>query len=242
MKQDSRELAEVRNAATLAVPRENLYAGIHKALRALLSDTLTAVGRMDAHDALELAQTMQRMLQMLDLMRSHLQHENAFVHPAMEACAPGSSEAIGEDHEGHVAEIEALAGQGRALLDTDAAQRDAAAHALYQRLALFVAHNFEHMHVEETRHNEVLWANYSDAELIALHGALVASIAPEEMMQVMRWMVPFMNPGERAGLLGGMQMHAPAPAFAAVLAVARPHLDAREWEKLAAALALAPAA
>ena len=99
-----------------------------------------------------------------------------------------------------------------------------------------MAHNLEHMHVEESAHNSALWAYYTDAELVDLHNRLVASIPPEEMMFCMRWMVPFMNPGERAAVLADMRAHAPAPAFAAVLEMVRPHLQAREWDKLMAAL------
>jgi len=245
MKNDSRELQQVENAAAASAatpvpPRVDLYAGIHKALRALMADTLVAVGRMDAQDGLELAQTTQRVLQMLDFMRSHLRHENAFIHPALEARAPGASGVIAHEHEEHEAEIAALAWDTTRLLSTeDEAARAVAVLALYRRLALFMAHNFEHMHVEETAHNAVLWARYTDAELIALHDALVASIPPEEMMFAIRWLVPFMNLQERTAMLGDMRAHAPEPAFEAALAVARPHLGAREWEKLMASLGLA---
>ncbi|SFM39035.1 hemerythrin domain-containing protein [Variovorax sp. OV329] len=241
MKNDSRELQQVESAAASAAiqaPRVDLYAGIHKALRALLADTLVAVGRMDCDDALELAQTTQRVLQLLDFMRSHLRHENEFIHPALEARAPGASGVIANEHEEHEAEIAALATDTSALLVLQPAERPAAVLALYRRLSLFVAHNYEHMHVEETAHNAVLWARYTDEELIALHNALVASIPPEEMMFAMRWMVPFMNPQERAGMLSDMRANAPAPAFAAVLAMVRPHLGAREWEKLMASLGM----
>ena len=237
MKNDSRELQQVEcTTIAAALPRVDLYAGIHKALRALMADTLTAVGRMDAEDSLELAQTSQRVLQLLDFMRSHLRHENDFIHPALEARAPGASGVIAHEHEEHEAQILVLAGAATALLNVELATRAGAVLALYRQLALFIAHNFEHMHVEETAHNAVLWARYTDAELIALHDALVASIAPEEMMFVIRWIVPFMNPQERAAMLSDMKAHAPAPAFAAALDVVRPHLSGREWEKLMAAL------
>ena len=39
------------------------------------------------------------------------------------------------------------------------------AHCAYRRLSRFVAENFEHMLVEETRHNAALWELYTDAEL-----------------------------------------------------------------------------
>jgi len=236
MKNDARELVEVQRIANAALSREDLYRPIHKALRALLSDTLMAIGRMDVHDTLELAQTTQRVLQVLDFMRAHLKHENAFIHPALEARAPGASGHIAHDHEHHETEIDSLAAATSSLLALHGEALDAAALVLYHRFSLFVAHNYEHMHVEETAHNSALWADYTDAELQEVHGRLVASIPPEEMMFALRWMVPFMNPGERAALLRDMRAHAPAPAFNAAIEVVRPHLQQREWEKLTAAL------
>jgi hypothetical protein len=230
---------ELRHVAEAAAPRVDLYAGIHKALRALMADTLLAVGRMDGEDALERAQVTQRVLELLDFCRSHLQHENDFIHPALEARAPGASGKIAHEHEEHLQAIVALADQTTALLQCEPAARPAAALALYRALSLFIAHNFEHMHVEETAHNAVLWARYTDAELIEIHNALVGSIPPDEMMYVLRWMVPFMNPAERAAMLGDMRDHAPAPAFAAALEVVRPHLGEREWAKLGRDLGLA---
>lgn len=232
---------ELRHVAEAAAPRVDLYAGIHKALRALMADTLLAVGRMDSEDALELAQATQRVLELLDFCRSHLQHENEFVHTAMEARAPGASGKIAHEHDEHLQAIVALAKQTTALLQCEAAARATGALALYRALSLFIAHNFEHMHVEETAHNAVLWARYTDAELIEIHNRLVAAIPPEEMMLVLRWMVPFLNPAERAAMLVDMRAHAPAPAFAAALDLVRPHLTEHEWAKLSLALGL-PAA
>jgi iron-sulfur cluster repair protein YtfE (RIC family) len=236
MKIDSQELRQV--AATQA-PRVDMYAGIHKALRALMADTLLAVGRMDSDDELELARTTERVLELLDFCRSHLRHENEFVHPAIEARAPGASAAIAHDHEEHEQHIAELAMAVQALRTCPPDQRATGALSLYRGLALFVAGNFQHMHVEETAHNAVLWARYTDAELLAIHGALVASLRPEETMFVMRWMIPFMNPAERHAVMADMQAHAPAPAFAAALDTVRPHLSEREWTQLAHSLGLA---
>lgn len=235
---DKQELQAVACTEAAAAPRFDLYAGIHKALRALMADTLLALGRMDPEDALEVADGTQKLQQLLDFCRAHLQHENTFVHAAIEARAAGASEAIAHEHAGHEQEIARLAALATGLLHCPREQRAAGSLALYRQVSLFVAHNFEHMHVEETAHNAVLWARYTDAELVAIHDALVASIPPEEMMFTLRWLVPFMNPAERAVMLRDMQAHAPAPAFAAALQVVRPHLSEREWAKLAAALDL----
>jgi hypothetical protein len=235
MNLDPKELTCV---AAAAAPRVDMYSGIHKALRALMADTLLAVGRMDADDGLERAQVTERVLELLQFCAGHLQHENEFVHAAIEARAPGASAQIGHEHDEHLKHIAQLADAVAVLRGCDASARPLAASRLYRELALFVADNFQHMHVEETAHNAVLWARYTDAELVAIHDALVASIPPQEMMATARWLVPFMNPAERVGLLSDIRAKAPAPAFQAILETVRPHLAANEWAKLARALQL----
>lgn len=240
---DSKELQQVAATASAAAtdaPRVDMYAGIHKAMRALMADTLLALGRMDCDDGLELAQTTQQVLALMDACASHLKHENEFIHAALEARAPGASAVIAHEHDDHLAHIGRLAGAATALLRTPAAQRPGAVLALYRDLSLFIAENFHHMHVEETAHNAVLWARYTDAELEAIHDALVASIPPEEMMGIVRWLVPFMNPAERTALLADMRAKAPEAVFHAVLDAARPHLTQGEWTKLARSLGLPP--
>jgi hypothetical protein len=89
------------------------------------------------------------------------------------------------------------------------------------------------MHIEETANNAALWAHYTDAELMALHDRLVATISPADTMQTMRWMVPALTPQQRAAVLGGVKAEAPADVFDAVIGVVRPHLEPNDWAKLA---------
>jgi hypothetical protein len=237
MKITSQELAQV---AAAEAPRFDMYTGIHKALRAFMADTLLAVGRMDPDDDAEVARTEERVLQLLGFCGAHLAHENEFVHAAIEARAPGASDRVAHEHEDHVRHIARLAQLAAQLRAAAPARRHAEALELYRELALFVAGNFEHMHVEETAHGAVLWARYTDAELVAIHDALVASIPPQEMMAIARWLVPFMNPLERFHLLADVRAKAPAEAFDAIVDTALPHLTAAEWTKLARALGIAP--
>jgi len=105
MKIDAKEMQQV---AAGPVPRMDMYSGIHKAIRALMADTLLALGRMDPDDGLVVAQTSERVLQLLDFCTSHLKHENEFVHAAIEARAPGASERIAHEHGEHQEHIAAL--------------------------------------------------------------------------------------------------------------------------------------
>ncbi len=239
MKIDTNEMVKVASADNLA-NRVDLYVGIHKAMRSLMADLLVAVGKMDPADDSEVEWTGSRVLQFADFCTSHLTHENDFVHTALEARLPGASARIAAEHVEHEQAIAALKAAAGRLQKSQGSQREQDALALYRQLALFIADNFEHMQAEEIEHNQALWAHYTDEELMALHGRLLATIPPEETMFVMRWMVPAMTPAERLQLLQGMQAHAPAAAFAAVLDVVKPHLGTGEWAKLARGLKLAP--
>jgi hypothetical protein len=238
---ERRQLAQVQGGAEVEVQaRVDLYASIHKALRAMLCDSLLGLGRMDPDDDYDVVRMGQRIFELLETFNAHLEHENTFVHPAMEARAPRSSRLVAQEHQQHEVHIAQLSRLTGALIRSAAAQRGPVVASLYRALSLFAADNFQHMAQEESEHNAVLWANFSDAELIDIHAALVAAIAPPELLATMRWMVPFCSPAERAAMLLDMRVAAPTQAFAAVLDIVRPHLDDAEWTKLAAALASAP--
>lgn len=239
MKIDSNEVGRVQ-AALGTAKRVDLYVGIHKALRALMADILVTVGKMDPQDDSEVEWVGSRVQQFAEFCASHLKHENEFVHAALEARAPGASARIAAEHVEHEQAIADLQSAVLALRASAGTQRDAEALALYRRLALFIAHNFEHMHVEETEHNRSLWAHYSDAELLALHAELLASLPPEETMFVLRWMIPALTPAERLDVMRDMQAHAPAPAFDAALELVRTHLGSGDWARLARGLGRAP--
>ncbi|WP_306600617.1 hemerythrin domain-containing protein [Geothrix sp. 21YS21S-2] len=211
------------------------YADIHKALRAFMGDTLAKVGSLDPEDPAETAAVTGQVGDLLRLCRTHLEHENDFIHTAMEARAPGSTQAFAEDHEGHERSLRNL------WLDLDAVATggEQAVARLYRGLAVFVAENLEHMDREEIENNAVLWANYTDAELIGIERALVASLKPEELSMALAWMIPALSPRQRAAKLAGIRAGAPEPMFRKVLDLVRPTLPGKGWEKLKRDLELA---
>lgn len=221
-----------------ASTRYDIYVNIHKAMRAFMTDTLAMVGRMDPDDGEDLAATLEQVRSLLRACLDHLDHENRFVHPAMEARRRGSSARIATDHAEHIDHIRELHRTVHAVETATGQSRATAARNLYQQLALFVADNLDHMHVEETAHNRVLWTDYSDEELQALEGAIVASIPPEETMLIMRWMLPSVSHAERVAMLAGMRANAPREAFDGMLALARSCLNPKDWGKLTRALEL----
>jgi hypothetical protein len=225
-----------RTAPHSGPARFELYTSVHKGLRAAMSDALLAVGRMDCDAADEVAEVLARVRTLLSLCRDHLEHEERQIHPAMESRCPGAAAQTAAEHRDHLLAFVALEADVQGVERAVAGERAGATLRLYRRLAVFVAENFQHMHTEEVENTAILWQTHSDAELAGIHQAIVTSIPPERMAVYIRWMVPFLNPAERAALLGAMQANAPAPAFERVLGIVRPHLDARDWRKLAVAL------
>jgi hemerythrin-like domain-containing protein len=215
----------------MSTPRLDIYASIHKGLRAFMAHSLVRVGRLDPHDPAEVAEVAEEVGALMDICAAHLAHENDVVHPAMESRRPGSAAGAAAEHQEHqraIASVRDLA----ARLGGD----DEAAHALYHALSVFVAHNFEHMEHEESAHNAVLWDTHSDEEIAALHERILASIPPHEMQLGLRWMLPHMNPAERAGMLREMRRTAPPHVLEGVLGLVRPLLGGRDWRKLSLAL------
>ncbi|GCL62134.1 hemerythrin domain-containing protein [Pseudaquabacterium pictum] len=224
--------------AAAVAQRLDFYAPIHKALRSCMLDTLLRCGRLDVQDSAEMQATLGRLDGLLRFCSRHLQHENDFVHPALEARRTGASWRIAGEHVEHQHHIAALGDLAAQLRAAGADSRPALALRLYRQLALFVADNFQHMHVEETAHNQALWATHTDGELTALHDRLLASIPPADMLDDLRWMVPALTPQERAGLLNEIRQTMPPEPFANLVDQLRPHLDHAAWAKLAPAIGL----
>ncbi|WP_298436858.1 hemerythrin domain-containing protein [Ottowia sp.] len=205
--------------------RFNIYAPIHKALRFFMTDTLQLLGRLDLEDASEVDAGLNQLESLLDAAVSHLQHENDFIHPAIEAYSAGLSKRIASEHRDHLDAIDTLRHSATALrVDSD----PMAAHRLYRQLAAFVAENFEHMDVEETSHNHALWTGYSDAELMALDGRILATVGPDEMGVWLKWLIRSSRPSERVQLMAGLPPEARKP----VMHMARTLLNDRDWAKL----------
>lgn len=227
---------------SVTAPRYDMYLPIHRALRAYLGDVLNALGRMDCDDDQEVVATLAQVRELLHICTSHIHHENHFVHRAMEQRRPGSTAGIADEHIEHAHVIDDLRA-ALALVELGGrAERPVLAQILYRQFALFVAENFEHMQREEVDHNAVLWSAYTDDELIAIEAELKAAIPPAEMMVIARWMLASNDHAFRVRMLSEVRAHAPREVFEGLLAVAQTNLAARDWRKLADALAVPLAA
>lgn len=223
-----------------SVPRLDLYAPIHKALRAWMFDTLVCLGRVDGRDPAALSAALRQVEALMAVCEGHILHEETFLHPVLEACRRDAAREADQAHNGHQRQVERMKAAIAGLRSTHGGPLLSGLTALYRELALFVAENLEHMHWEETVHNEVLWARHSDAELERVHDALVQSIPPQEMAEILRHMLPALSPIERIGMLADMRSKMPPGAFDGVLALAQSVLPAHDLAVLLHELGIQP--
>jgi hypothetical protein len=222
--------------------RHDPYRNIHKGLRAAMFDTLQRLGRMDCADAAELQATLDQADSLLTLMTAHVRHEDEHVHAAIAARQPGIALRTADDHGDHLETLAALRSRVTGLREAAPAARSQLAHQLYLDLAEFVAENLQHMRIEETQNNQALWTLYSDAEVIALHDRLLASVEPPVMMEALGWMARGLSVPELTELLGEASRKMPPPVFEVVLAQVRRQVESVRWGRVAQGLELAAAA
>lgn len=216
----------------------DFYAPIHKGIRLGLCQMLTRLGAADAADP-DLAQTLADLRTQLALSAGHLAHEDAVIHTALEARAPGATSRLEQAHEHHRASFEDL----ETLIcrvERARPEKNSLLRALYLRFSLFVADDFAHMAEEEQLMLPILQSLFTDEELSALEDAIVSQIPPEEMMAVAGLMIPAATRTDRIGMLSAMRANAPAEAFGAIMAMAvQPNISADDFAHLSEGLGLA---
>lgn len=214
---------------TLSSTRFDLYGPVHKGLRAFLADTLLRMGSLDVDEPAQVEEACTQALELLELVRGHVDHEDEFIHPLLERCRAGAAVQAEDEHVAHRRMLESLAGEVRGLLANPSYP---AADALYQGIAELMADNLFHMRLEDITHQALLWQHCTDAELMELDGRIVGSLAPRELMLYLRWMIPAMSPPQRLGLMLGLRAKAPVTVHMAVSRLAQQHLPAFAWERL----------
>lgn len=219
--------------------RYNFYRNIHKALRLGHCRMLPALGCLDYRDSARTAAVMSELRHLMAVGRGHLEGENREIHAALEQRAPGASAHAADDHDGHEASFAEIEAMISAIEQAAVAERDLLGRRLYHRYALFVAHDLEHMDIEETELLMALHQAFTDDELKAMEARIVAAVPPQKMAAVMMLMAPALNHGERVDLVARLQKALPEQAFNGLLGTAiKPALDSRDYSAVVGELML----
>lgn len=217
----------------------DLYKDIHKAIRVELVTLTTAAGRTDPGDRPARVALAAGVRDTIAFLEDHAEHEDGAIGPVLEEHLPALAEEIARDHvafEGRGAYLVHLA---EAAVEADHDARRSLLHHLYLDLAGFTSAYLAHQDVEERRLMPALEAAVGVEQVLAIHGRILAGIAPQDMAHSLALMLPAMNVDDRTELLGGMRAQAPAPVFEGVWGLAGTVLSAADHAALADRLGLA---
>lgn len=207
--------------AILVQPRLKIFDIPHKGLRNALSQFTLLAGKTDYRDAFAIGQLHQLGIEVFSMLNEHAGLENEFILGALETRSPGAGHHNLEDHE-VIEQRQAELEQALNRLDSLArAGVDARAEgeAFFRQLNHFFSAYLAHMLEEEEETQVMLWAYFSDEELLDIQRRLVAKIAPELLFVWVKWSAPAQSHPERTAWIRGMKAGAPPAFFAQVMAV-----------------------
>ncbi len=180
--------------------RFDLFTPVHKALRAALFDAMQQVARCDFALAPEAAAVAAALLRLSGFLSEHADHEDREILPEV---ARLSGELAADLQAAHARvgglehEVVRLAER---LEGAPPVERLSLGRRLHDALGTLVAEQLLHMRREETEVNRLLWAHRTDAELVELHGRVVAAIPPARMQEWFALLLPAVNGPERRAL------------------------------------------
>ncbi len=215
----------------------DLYSEIHKGIRYAMFHTTMQAGSVDVGDAEQVDDLAARCNHLINMLHMHHHHEDVFARPLLRTVAPDLGSDVEAQHGAVDDGIEQLTVLGRRLAGASALARTHVAHRLYLDLTRFTAVYLEHQLFEETVVMPVLCDAVPISELEAIHMELRQSIPLDVLIDTMGVMLPAMNIGERAGMLGGLSM-APPEVFAVVRAAAESILTPAQFAEVSMRIGL----
>ena len=194
----------------MSQPRMNLYAFPHKGLRSAISQLSLTAGNTNCseQDSLNTLNTLTE--EVFTLLELHAHSEETVVLQALETKVPDSTAENLAEHAQLEKEIDLM------KQELSAITIDSPPHLLsnfYEAVSNFHSKYLAHMAMEESKMNTLIWANFTDAELMEQHGQIMSTLTPEQIMMWFKYIVPALNHFERTIIMGGFKVNAPAPFF-----------------------------
>lgn len=229
------------------IDREDVFTPIHKGLRSLLYHVS---GRLQTNDFADAAATrtllneLEREFQVAQstacafcIMSTHAGHEDRLVFPDAASVANDLVARLILDHHELTRREVAIAEAGRHLLTLGTpGERIAAGVRLNQSVNELLTAYLDHMNREETELEPLMQAHFTDAQLAALRGKVIASLPPDQLFAFLSWILPALNASELAKLLGGARIGMPPPVFAQVTDLCASKVDPGRWDDVKARL------
>jgi hypothetical protein len=212
----------------------------HKGLRNALSQMSILAGRTDYTNPDEVAQLHQLGARLFSILTIHAEDENSVTLAHLDTRCPGCSQHDFDDHEeihraqqnleDQLAAISAGAGVGKNMSEAGA--------EFYLAFSEFHGKYLEHTAEEERVTQLLLWQHFTDEELAAHRGKIMARNPPRTLLTWFEFVIPALTHAERVGLLSGFKRMAPTDFFAEGMEAIQKVLRPSEFGHLQEALSI----
>lgn len=209
--------------------RVNIYGFPHKGLRNGLGKLSLSLSNLNVNDPEEVKTTVQLARELSELLELHLNSEEEFVCPPLEAKVPGSTAHNHEDHEAMKALEHEMAA---ATEDLEKNPSIPAQEKAYQSVNLFIREYFRHMKEEESDMNTIIWENFTDEDILGWQGQILSKLSPEQFFKWFKYIIPALNPLEQQIMLGGFKENAPAEAYSFTINNLKPFLSSKQFNHI----------
>ena len=210
-------------------PRMNIYGFPHKGIRILLSQLSKLSGNTDYSNAMALEKLKSSTTELVAILNLHLNSEEDVVLPALEAKVPGNTSENIEEHMQLERDVQAFDNQ---LKDISVDSTPNLGANFYMAITDFHSKYLAHMAMEERDINPLIWANFTDEEIIGWHGQVMSTLTPDQIMMWFKYIVPALNPFERSIIMGGFKENAPSELFDSVLNNLKEYMSENEHLQL----------
>jgi hypothetical protein len=212
------------------MPRFDLFTSIHKALRAMIYETGSALQTADFPDEQGARRAFDVLQPALGQMQHHHDLEEEHVFPRVR---PFEEEIIADlqaqhDEVERLLGITAIAAEG--TTSEDATARVGAGVDLNRRYNELTALFLAHLAHEEAILLPATWKHFDDDQLVAIQATIISSQQPEDLMQSLRWMFKGLNRLELVGMLSAARATMPPPALDAVRELGEVTMGPSAWQ------------
>ena len=215
----------------MAQPRVNIYGFPHKGLRNGLGKLAFKLGATDVNNPAQVKEVVELAEELSVLLQLHLNAEEDYVLPPLEAKVPGSTQHNHEDHE-EMKRLEHEMIDAIKVLETSPSIP--ALNEAYDKVNLFIREYLRHMAEEEGEMNEIIWNNFEDEQILQWQGQILSKLTPEQFFSWFKYIIPALQPHEQGIMLGGFKMNAPEEAYNGTIQGLKPFVTESQFAHISA--------
>jgi hypothetical protein len=219
---------------------QDLFTPIHKGLRSMLyglSSRLQTNDFADLTATKSLANDLENDFAIarsagciLCVLSQHANDEETAIFPDAAKAGNELIATLIDEHHDLARREASLAHSAHALLAIENPEGRAEAGVRLNQSAneLFAAY-IAHMNREESDLVPWMKEHFSDAQMVAMRGAIMGRTPPDRMSAILGWMLPSLNVRELSGLIREVRSAMPPPAFKAITDLCEARVDPARW-------------